>query len=146
MRGGEPLPGQAGTGLLAGGERGDRRFPGSLARLGDASGRRRTKAHIHEQHESAFCMISGEEVDVYTGEQLEHRDRRPRLPVLRRGAPRGGQSQRAAGGVRRSADRSNEQESGDAAGAGREGAPSNRRPLRSARRTYFAEFAFYEVG
>ena len=31
----------------------------------------RTKAHIHEQHESAFCMISGEEVDVYTGEQLE---------------------------------------------------------------------------
>ncbi len=34
----------------------------------------RTKAHIHEQHESAFYMISGEEVDVYTGEQLEHRD------------------------------------------------------------------------
>ena len=34
----------------------------------------RTKAHIHEQHESAFHMISGEEVDVYTGEQLEHRD------------------------------------------------------------------------
>jgi uncharacterized RmlC-like cupin family protein len=34
----------------------------------------RTKAHIHEQHESAFCMISGEDVEVYTGEQLEHRD------------------------------------------------------------------------
>ena len=34
----------------------------------------RTKAHIHEQHESAFYMISGEEVDVHTGEQLEHRD------------------------------------------------------------------------
>jgi uncharacterized RmlC-like cupin family protein len=34
----------------------------------------RTKAHIHEQHESAFCMISGEEVEVYTGEELEHRD------------------------------------------------------------------------
>jgi uncharacterized RmlC-like cupin family protein len=34
----------------------------------------RTKAHIHEQHESAFCMISGEEVEVYTGEQLERRD------------------------------------------------------------------------
>jgi len=34
----------------------------------------RTKAHIHEQHESAFYMISGEEVDVYTGEQLEHRE------------------------------------------------------------------------
>ena len=34
----------------------------------------RTKAHVHEQHESAFYMISGEEVEVYTGEQLEHRD------------------------------------------------------------------------
>jgi uncharacterized RmlC-like cupin family protein len=34
----------------------------------------RTKAHIHEQPESAFHMISGEEVEVYTGEQLEHRD------------------------------------------------------------------------
>jgi uncharacterized RmlC-like cupin family protein len=34
----------------------------------------RTKAHIHKQHESAFHMISGEEVEVYTGEQLEHRD------------------------------------------------------------------------
>ena len=34
----------------------------------------RTKAHIHEQHESAFCMIRGEVVEVYTGEQLEHRD------------------------------------------------------------------------
>lgn len=34
----------------------------------------RTKAHIHEQHESAFHMISSEEVEVYTGEQLEHRD------------------------------------------------------------------------
>ena len=34
----------------------------------------RTKAHIHEQHESAFYMISGEEVEVYTGEQLEHRE------------------------------------------------------------------------
>lgn len=34
----------------------------------------RTKAHIHEQHESAFYMISGENVEVYTGEQLEHRE------------------------------------------------------------------------
>ena len=34
----------------------------------------RTKAHIHEDHESAFYMISGEEVEVYTGERLEHRD------------------------------------------------------------------------
>jgi uncharacterized RmlC-like cupin family protein len=34
----------------------------------------RTKAHIHENHESAFYMISGENVEVYTGEELEHRD------------------------------------------------------------------------
>jgi uncharacterized RmlC-like cupin family protein len=30
----------------------------------------RTKAHFHENHESAFYMISGGEVEVYTGEQL----------------------------------------------------------------------------
>ena len=34
----------------------------------------RTKAHLHENHESAFYMISGGEVEVYTGEHLEHRD------------------------------------------------------------------------
>jgi oxalate decarboxylase/phosphoglucose isomerase-like protein (cupin superfamily) len=34
----------------------------------------RTKAHIHENHESAFYLISGEDVEVWTGEQLEHRD------------------------------------------------------------------------
>jgi uncharacterized RmlC-like cupin family protein len=34
----------------------------------------RTKAHIHENHESAFYLISGENVEVYTGEELEHRD------------------------------------------------------------------------
>jgi uncharacterized RmlC-like cupin family protein len=34
----------------------------------------RTKAHIHENHESAFYLISGEEVEVFTGEQLEHRN------------------------------------------------------------------------
>ena len=34
----------------------------------------RTKAHIHENHESAFYMISGDEVEVWTGEQLEHRE------------------------------------------------------------------------
>ena len=27
----------------------------------------RTKAHIHENHESAFHTISGEEVEVFTG-------------------------------------------------------------------------------
>src|SRR5258708_14901444 len=34
----------------------------------------RTKAHIHEQHESAFYLISGEEVELYTGDQLQHRE------------------------------------------------------------------------
>jgi uncharacterized RmlC-like cupin family protein len=34
----------------------------------------RTKAHLHENHESALYMVSGEDVEVYTGEQLEHRD------------------------------------------------------------------------
>jgi uncharacterized RmlC-like cupin family protein len=34
----------------------------------------RTKAHLHENHESALFLISGENVEVYTGEELEHRD------------------------------------------------------------------------
>ena len=33
----------------------------------------RTRAHIHEQHESAFYMLSGTELEVYSGEALEHR-------------------------------------------------------------------------
>jgi uncharacterized RmlC-like cupin family protein len=31
----------------------------------------RTKAHVHEQHESAFYMVSGDEVEWWTGGQLE---------------------------------------------------------------------------
>lgn len=34
----------------------------------------RTKAHIHERHESAFYMLSGEELELWTGDQLEHRE------------------------------------------------------------------------
>ena len=34
----------------------------------------RTKAHIHEHHESAFYMVSGDEVELWTGDELEHRD------------------------------------------------------------------------
>jgi uncharacterized RmlC-like cupin family protein len=34
----------------------------------------RTKAHIHEYHESAFYMLSGEEVELWTGDQLEHKE------------------------------------------------------------------------
>jgi uncharacterized RmlC-like cupin family protein len=32
----------------------------------------RTKAHIHEHHESAFYLISGEKIELWTGERLEH--------------------------------------------------------------------------
>jgi uncharacterized RmlC-like cupin family protein len=33
----------------------------------------RTKAHSHELHESAFYVLSGDEVELWSGEQLEHR-------------------------------------------------------------------------
>ena len=32
----------------------------------------RTKAHIHEQHETAFYFLSGEEVELWTGDRLQH--------------------------------------------------------------------------
>ena len=32
----------------------------------------RTKAHIHEQHESAFFFVSGDEVELYTGDELQY--------------------------------------------------------------------------
>lgn len=35
---------------------------------------RRTGAHYHAAHETALYMMSGVEVDLYTGPQLEHRD------------------------------------------------------------------------
>lgn len=34
----------------------------------------RTKAHLHAHHESAFYLMSGEDVELCTGEQLEHRE------------------------------------------------------------------------
>ena len=34
----------------------------------------RTKAHVHASHESAFYFVSGDEVELYTGDQLEHRE------------------------------------------------------------------------
>ncbi len=34
----------------------------------------RTKAHLHEFHESAFCLLSGEAVELCTGLRLEHRE------------------------------------------------------------------------
>jgi uncharacterized RmlC-like cupin family protein len=33
----------------------------------------RTRAHVHEHHESAFYMVSGDEAELCTGDQLEHR-------------------------------------------------------------------------
>jgi len=34
----------------------------------------RTKAHVHEHHESAFYVLSGEAVELWSGDHLEHRD------------------------------------------------------------------------
>ncbi len=34
----------------------------------------RTRAHVHEEHESAHYMLSGEEVELWTGPRLERRD------------------------------------------------------------------------
>ena len=34
----------------------------------------RTKAHTHERHESAFYVLSAEQVELWTGDQLEHRE------------------------------------------------------------------------
>ena len=35
---------------------------------------KRTKAHVHEHHETAFYMLSGEELELWTGDQLQYRD------------------------------------------------------------------------
>src|SRR5687768_13479989 len=34
----------------------------------------RTKAHVHERHETAFYMLSGDELELWTGDRLQHRD------------------------------------------------------------------------
>ena len=34
----------------------------------------RTKAHLHGNHETALYLISADEVELWTGEQLEHRE------------------------------------------------------------------------
>jgi len=33
----------------------------------------RTKAHVHHGHESAFYLVSGDEVELWTGAQLENK-------------------------------------------------------------------------
>lgn len=35
---------------------------------------KRTKAHVHEYHETALYMISGETMEIWTGDQLQFRD------------------------------------------------------------------------
>lgn len=35
---------------------------------------RRTKAHVHEHHETAFYMLSGDELEMWTGGRLQYRD------------------------------------------------------------------------
>jgi hypothetical protein len=43
----------------------------------------RTKAHVHEHHESAFYMVSGDEAELWTGDQPSSlRARRIPLPSL----------------------------------------------------------------
>ncbi|MGA8259964.1 MAG: cupin domain-containing protein [Arenicellales bacterium] len=34
----------------------------------------RTQAHKHEHHETALYMLEGDECELWTGEQLQHRD------------------------------------------------------------------------
>ncbi len=34
----------------------------------------RTKAHVHERHETAFYMLSGDELELWTGDQLQYKD------------------------------------------------------------------------
>lgn len=34
----------------------------------------RTRAHVHARHETAFYMLSGEEVEIWTGDELQHCD------------------------------------------------------------------------
>jgi len=33
---------------------------------------KRTKAHVHERHESAFYLLSGDKVELWTGDRLQH--------------------------------------------------------------------------
>src|SRR5258707_12775035 len=35
---------------------------------------KRTRAHVHEYHETALYMLRGEEMELWTGNQLQYRD------------------------------------------------------------------------
>jgi uncharacterized RmlC-like cupin family protein len=34
---------------------------------------KRTRAHVHEHHETALYMLSGDEMELWTGDQLQYR-------------------------------------------------------------------------
>jgi uncharacterized RmlC-like cupin family protein len=34
----------------------------------------RTRAHVHERHETALYMHSGDQIELWSGDQLEYRD------------------------------------------------------------------------
>jgi uncharacterized RmlC-like cupin family protein len=44
-----------------------------LGRVTIAAGGR-TKAHVHQLHESAFYLLEGHDVELWTGAELEHRE------------------------------------------------------------------------
>ena len=35
---------------------------------------KRTRAHVHEHHETALYMLSGDEMELWTGDQLQYQD------------------------------------------------------------------------
>lgn len=35
---------------------------------------KRTRAHVHEHHETALYMLGGDELELWTGDQLQYRD------------------------------------------------------------------------
>lgn len=35
---------------------------------------KRTRAHVHEHHETALYMLSGDELELWTGDQLQYRE------------------------------------------------------------------------
>jgi uncharacterized RmlC-like cupin family protein len=35
---------------------------------------KRTRAHVHEHHETALYMLSGDKIELWTGDQLQYRD------------------------------------------------------------------------
>ncbi len=35
---------------------------------------KRTRAHVHEHHETALYMLSGDEIELWTGDQFQYRD------------------------------------------------------------------------